>query len=168
MKYFETCECIEDLKSEYRRLCFEWHPDINKSERAVEVMQEINNAYDECFKRLKNVFKNSEGEIYTSKKEVSEAPEDFKTIISTLIVLEGIEIELIGRWIWITGNTKEHKETLKKLNFKWCRKKGAWSWHRKEDSTISNGKYTLGEIREKYGTTTYIKGQKIELDEKAG
>ena len=83
------------------------------------------------------------------------------------LVGKGIEIELMGRWIWVSGETKPHKEKLKELNFKWCRKKGAWSWHRLEDSTISNGNYTLSEIREKYGSTTYKKSNNKALVPKA-
>lgn len=157
MEYFKNCECIEELKKQYRSLCFKYHPDINKSPEAVQIMQIINNEYDALFEKLKNVFKNQKGEIYTDKKPVSEAPEDFRNIISELIKLEDLTIELMGRWIWAYGDTKPHKETLKKLNFRWCSKKKAWSWHRPEDATVSKGKYTLNDIREKYGSTTYQK-----------
>ncbi len=167
MKYFKNCDCIEELKKQYRTLCFKYHPDINKSPDAVKTMQEINNEYDELFKKLKNVFKNQKGKIYTDEKPVSETPEEFRNIINALISLEGIEIELMGRWIWVSGNTKPHKEKLKELNFRWCKKKVAWSWHRAEDSTVSKGKYTLNEIREKYGSTTYKKSQKLEIGPRA-
>lgn len=167
MKYFKNCDCIEELKKQYRTLCFKYHPDINKSPDAVKTMQEINNEYDELFKKLKNVFKNQKGKIYTDEKPVSETPEEFRNIINALIILEGIEIELMGRWIWVSGNTKPHKEKLKELNFRWCKKKVAWSWHRAEDSTVSKGKYTLNEIREKYGSTTYKKSKNLEIGAKA-
>lgn len=167
MKYFKNCDCIEELKKQYQTLCFKYHPDINKSSDAVKIMQEINNEYDELFNKLKNVFKNQKGKIYTDAKPVSETAEEFKNIINTLISLEGIEIELMGRWIWVSGETKPHKEQLKELNFRWCKKKGAWSWHRAEDSTVSRGDYTLNEIREKYGSTTYKKSKKLEIEAKA-
>ena len=167
MKYFKNCDCIEELKKQYRTLCFKYHPDINKSPDAVKTMQEINNEYDELFNKLKNVFKNQKGKIYTDEKPVSETPEEFRNIINALISLEGIEIELMGRWIWVSGNTKPHKEKLKELNFRWCKKKVAWSWHRAEDSTVSKGKYTLNEIRENYGSTTYKKSKNLEIGAKA-
>ena len=167
MKYLKNCDCIEELKKQYRTLCFKYHPDINKSPDAVKTMKEINNEYDELFNKLKNLFKNQKGQIYTDSKPVSETPEEFRNIINALISLEGIEIELMGRWILVSGNTKPHKQKLKKLNFRWCKKKVAWSWHRAEDSTISKGNYTLNEIREKYGSTSYQKSKKLEIEAKA-
>ncbi len=168
MEYFNSCNCIEELKKQYRTLCFKYHPDINKSPEAVQIMQVINNEYDALFEKLKNVFRNQNGEIYTDKKPVSEAPEDFRKIINELIKLEGLTLELMGRWIWVYGETKPHKEKLKELNFRWCKNKGAWSWHRPEDFTVSRGKYTLNDIREKYGSTTYEKNKsKKGIDAKA-
>lgn len=166
MEYFKNCNCVEELKKQYRALCFKYHPDINKSPDAVKTMQEINNEYDELFNKLKNVFKNKNGETYETEKEITETPEEFRNIINELIKLQGIEVELMGRWIWVTGETKQHKEKLKELKFRWCRKKEAWSWHKDKDSTFSRGTYTLAEIREKFGTTTYKKQTK-ELEIKA-
>jgi hypothetical protein len=36
---------------------------------------------------------------------------------------------LIGTWIWITGETRQHKETLKKLECKFSGEKQCWYWH---------------------------------------
>lgn len=167
MKYFKNCDCIEELKKQYRELCFKYHLDISKEANANETMKKINSEYDRLFDKLKNVFKNQKGKIYTDSKPVSETPEEFRNIINALISLEGIEIELMGRWIWVRGNTKPHKQKLKELKFRWCKKKIAWSWHRTEDSTILKGNYTLNEIREKYGSTTYKKSNMPEIEAKA-
>ena len=167
MEYFKNCDCIEELKKQYKKLCFKYHPDISKEANANGTMKKVNSEYDELFDKLKNVFKNQKGKVYTNSKPVSETPEEFRNIINALIGLEGIEVELIGRWIWVIGNTKPHKQKLKELNFRWCKKKVAWSWHRAEDSTISKGNYTLSEIREKYGSTTYKKSNMPEIEAKA-
>lgn len=167
MKYLKNCDCIEDLKKKYREMSLKYHPDINRDADAVEIMQAINHEYDILFDELKNVFRNKKGEIYIDKKPVSETPEEFRNIINELIILNGIEIELIGRWIWVSGNTRPHKDKLKELNFKWCPKKGAWCWHRKEDGVVSHGKKSLNEIREKYGVTKYTDNKSKEIEEKA-
>ncbi len=161
MEFFNNCSCIEELKETYRELCFKYHPDVSKEENAVETMKQINTQYDEIFKQLKNVFKNSKGEVYKDKKPVSETPEEFRNIMSMLVNMEGIIVELIGRWIWITGNTKSYKKELTKLKFRWCKNKKAWSWHRPEDHTRSQGKTTLNEIRTKYGSVKVEKDKKM-------
>lgn len=168
MNYFVDCKCVEELKKEYRKLCFQYHPDINKEANANEIMKNINSQYNQAFERLKNVFKNREGEIYEDGKPVSETAEDFIKIIDKLIVFDDITVEVIGRWIWITGNTKEHKELLKELKFRWCKNKKAWSWHRPEEKIYNCGEKDLDKIREKYNSTVYKrkKKQHKELEEK--
>ena len=47
-------------------------------------------------------------------------------LIEALNETDGVTAELIGTWLWVTGNTKEHKETLKALGFRWSGKKQAW------------------------------------------
>lgn len=160
MNYFKECVCIEEVKETYRKLCFKYHPDVSKEKNANEIMKEINLQYDKAFSKNKNIFKNKDGKTYTDKKTVSEAPEEFRNIMSKLIRIKGIKIELIGRWIWVTGNTKEFKDQLKKLNFRWCARKMAWSWHRPEDYTHSRGKATLNEIRMKYGSVKVTEDKK--------
>ena len=49
MKFFNRAESLEDLKSEYRRLAMENHPDRGGN---VETMQEINNEFDIAFRIL--------------------------------------------------------------------------------------------------------------------
>lgn len=167
MTYLKKCECIEELKKEYRALSLIYHPDVSHDPQAEEIMKAINAEYDELFAELKNVYKNKDGKIYTNKKDVSESPEEFRNIINALIGLKGIEIELLGRWIWVTGETKQYKDTLKKLSFRWCSKKRAWSWHRAEDMVFSRGRRTLGEIRKKYGVISYTKKGPEKIEEKA-
>lgn len=47
-------------------------------------------------------------------------------LIEALNETDGVTAELIGTWLWVTGNTKEHKEILKSLGFRWSGKKQAW------------------------------------------
>lgn len=76
--------------------------------------------------------------------------------------MEGIEIELLGKWIWITGNTKEHKDKLKSLDFFYAYKKQAWYYRQEKDKQrYSTGEYTLNEIKKKYGSETIKKAKKL-------
>ena len=53
--------------------------------------------------------------MYETSEKVKETPEEFKKIINELVTLQGIEIEICGDWIWVTGNTYNCREQLKAL-----------------------------------------------------
>ena len=124
MKYFSECKTIEDVKSTYRKLAMKLHPDCGGSAQAF---TEMSAEYKVAFERFKNVFRNKDGETY--EKENTENPEMFKDIIDKIIHFEDVKIEIIGTWIWVSGNTRPYADELKSLNFHWCRNKVAWSFH---------------------------------------
>lgn len=152
MTYFNNCSNLDELKKEYKRLAKLNHPDLGGS---TETMQRINAEYEETFKILQKKHNETNDEHHQN----TEAPDEFINIINELLKLDGLEIELCGRWLWISGNTREHKETLKALGCKWASKKLMWSWHHEEEGSIHyRGKRTIDEIREKYGSEKFVAG----------
>lgn len=152
MTYFNNCANLDELKKEYKRLAKLNHPDLGGS---TETMQEINAEYEKVFKVLQKKHNETNDENHQS----TEAPDEFINIINELLKLDGLEIELCGRWLWIGGNTREHKDTLKALGCRWASKKKLWSWHHEEDGSIHfHGKKSIDEIREKYGSEKFIAG----------
>ena len=150
-KYFNpTPKTVEQLKKMYKKLAMQYHPDLGGS---TEVMQQVNNEYDTLFARLKNVHEKADGEVYTAEDKTAEMPEDFREIINRIIGLDGIEIELIGNWIWVYGNTYPHKETLKGLKFRWSKSKKSWYWHDEGYAKVGRKTFDLETIREMWGST---------------
>lgn len=150
MKYFQNCKTAEELKKEYRKLAMKLHPDLGGDTEEFKVMQ---NEYEQMWERLKNVHTNSKGETYT--KETTETPQEFINIIDVLTKLKGIEVEICGSWIWISGNTIEHKEILKNLKFRYASKKQAWYYHTEPYRKKSKRELTLDEIRDMFGSQKY-------------
>lgn len=153
---YEKATTLEELKAIYKRLAMKHHPDRGGN---VETMKEVNALYDEYFEKLKTVHKNKDGEVYT--KETNETAEYYKNIINELLKMEGVEIEIIGCFIWLSGNTKEHKEAIKELGFKWHSKKSMWYLAPKGYRKRYNKKhdYSIDEIRGMYGTSGKFHGQ---------
>lgn len=160
MKWFNNPSTLEELKQQYKKLALKHHPDLGGN---TADMQEINNEYDLLFARLKNTHATAEGKTYTTKTETTETPDEFKNIINALINLEGINIELCGSWLWITGNTREHKEILKGLHFRWSKSKCAWYYHTADYKKSSKKTYSLDEIRDLYGSETIKANPQLEL-----
>lgn len=87
----------------------------------------------------------------------AETAGDFIAIIDALLKLDGLEIELCGRWLWIGGNTREHKDALKAAGCRWCSTKKLWSWHFADEGCgyRKGRRSTMDQIRSKYGSTTF-------------
>nr|DAI27753.1 MAG TPA: Dna-J like membrane chaperone protein [Caudoviricetes sp.] len=148
MKYFASCATLDALKHEYRRLCKIYHPDLGGD---TATMAAINNDYDEAFRRLQS------GRTTTQQTaeahEAEETPEAFRAVISRLVILAGINIEICGAWIWITGNTYPNRESIKAAGCRYSKNKSAWYWRPAESAEHrSHGKATMSEIRQKYGS----------------
>lgn len=145
--YFKNVKTLNDLKAEYRRLAMANHPDLGGS---TAVMQEINAAYDRLFAVLKDAHNAA------ADDQTDEMPHEFRDIITALLRMDGLKIELCGCWLWITGNTRAHKDELKALGCHWSQQKSAWNWHHRDPGARwYRGKCTMQEIRRKYGTTGF-------------
>ena len=77
--------------------------------------------------------------------------------------MDGVNVELCGRWLYISGNTKEHRETLKAMGCKYAPKKAPdmWTWHYAEDDTYHGKRKakTMEYIRGVYGSEVYEKDE---------
>ena len=156
-KYFvPTPTTLEELKQQYRHLAMLHHPDRGGNDEA---MKAINGEYDDLFPRLKDVHKTREGKTYTAKQASTETPNQFKDLINILMKMDDITIEIIGCFVWVTGNTKPYKDQLKALHFQWHSKKIAWYLKPEDYRRRSRKVYELDEIREMYGTSGEISSQ---------
>lgn len=157
-QYFKKVNSIEELKKQYFALAKKHHSDINGG--SDEAMKAINAEYAELFKVYKDIHQNArkdnENATYKAEKATTEAAADFTGIVSELLKMQGVCVELCGRWLWISGNTIKHKDKLKTLGCKWCSKKKMWSWHSPEDSVYKHRAKEMDEIRSVYGSTTFV------------
>lgn len=157
MKYFMNCKTLDDLKREYRRLAMIHHPDVGGD---PETMKEINNEHDTLFESLKNQHNARAAADETGKTyATTETAEEFREIIEKLLRMHGLEVELCGSWLWIGGNTREHKDELKAAGCRWSSNKKLWYWHHAEEGRRwHKGSATMNQIRNKYGSQTFRSG----------
>ena len=155
MKYFKDLNSMEAVKKQYRKLAMKYHPDRGGNE---EVFKQINNEYEEAMEQAK---------INETRKAKTKKEEDFiksqymnsknfREKIDKLIVLEGIEIEITGTWLWLRGNTYKYKEYLKsEFNAQWSKSKKCWFISPNKDFRKTKGYKgkNMSDIRNIYGST---------------
>lgn len=126
-------------KKAYREACKKFHPDVNPA--GDEMMKIVNQAFQ--------ALKDHDGEL---KEQQIDYGDCLNEALNAVLGLQGLIVEVCGAWVWITGETKEHKETLKQTGYKWASKKKAWYFRPEEFRSRGRGNSTLNEIREKYGS----------------
>ena len=162
MKYFTNITTLDDLKKAYRRLAFTNHPDRGGD---VATMQAINAEYEQLHELLKNQHNSGADEYH----QTTETAAEFIQIINVLVRMGGLEIELCGSWLWIGGNTREHKGGLKTAGCRWSSNKKLWYWHHEEAGRKwRKGNTTMQEIRRKYGSQVYTAAGESSKYEKIG
>ena len=153
MKYFSDCITLEDVKALYKKLARELHPDCTPGKDTTAAFQEMQAEYEKAFYNCRYTHINKEGETYT--KETDETPDQYADIINALLRCPGLSIELCGSWLWVTGNTRDHKDILKELHFSWSKNKAAWYFHFEPFRKRSKKGVSLDEIRSMYGSQRF-------------
>lgn len=156
MKYFTKCKCIEDVKEEFKRLAKELHPDNGGNAEEFKIMMQ---AYTAACGRFKGVHR-AEGANDSKKAEKAtqgahSATEDdleqFAEIISKVVTLDGVEIEIVGTWVWLSGNTYPHREAIKAAGFFWSTKHKRWYYNGSTKKSKKHSKYSYDEVKNMHG-----------------
>lgn len=84
--------------------------------------------------------------------------------LNKVINFTGVTIEIIGEWIWISGNTYQYKKDLKEIGFRWASNKKAWYWHSEAFRKRSKRKLTMNDIRNYYGSTEVQTEQSLYIE----
>lgn len=148
--YFVNCQTVEEVKATYRKLAFEFHPDRGGDEAK---MKELNNQYEQALKGChgqKSTDSEGKEHTYYYNESIEQAIID---AISKLLELkmDEVDILLIGTWVWITGDTKPHKENLKAIGCVWHSKRGCWYFRTQEQKRYLKSNGSLTELAQKYG-----------------
>lgn len=152
LKYFFQCTTKQEVKQTFRKLAKEFHPDTN-TEDTNEIMKEIIAEYESIIKNIPSVPSDNSAQDNMSETEFSAyVTAEMKEVIDNISHLP-ITIEIIGSWIWVSGeNTYAYKSYLTAYNFTWCAKKKMYSWHIGQYRKFGKTK-DIDDIRATYGTT---------------
>lgn len=172
-KYFKNVETLEELRRKYKELLKQFHPDNPNG--STEATQAINTEYDKLFKVLKDRHESKATADSTDNKTDNKtsfeqmkwdtaADEKLREVLQQVISLNGIEIELVGCYIWIDGTTYPHRETLKTIGCRWSRNRKKWYWTSSEYIGRGNNKMSFADIQNKYGSTKIKSDTRVLLE----
>lgn len=152
MNFFKDCQTVEEVKALYRKLARQHHPDLGGD---AETMKRLNNEYERVLKKFDGEESiGTDGKSHTYKYN-EEIERELMDMIAALLALdmEGVDITLIGLWIWLTGNTKPHREQLKELKCRWNSSRGCWYYRPDALGWRRSSGADLEELAQKYGST---------------
>jgi hypothetical protein len=149
--YFKGASSLDELKKLYRKLALENHPDKGGD---VLIMQTINKEYEEAFKRVSRIENRRNPQADFDIDFEWEQEQGFVDLVNRIIGLDAIQIEIVGKWIWVTGSTYPVKAELKAAGCFWASKKKCWFWRPEEHKSANRKDLSLDQIREKYGSQT--------------
>ena len=151
MTYFKSCKTIEDVKEVYRKLAKKLHPDCGGN---AEEFKKMSAEYTTAYNRFKNIHRDQKTD-QTEKTEYREyTAEEFADIINKVIHLDGVEIEIVGTWVWLSGNTYPHRETIKAAGFFFSSKHKKWYFNGSTKKSRKHSKLSYEEVKNLHGCKT--------------
>ncbi len=136
-KEFFGIDGINEAKKIYKILARKLHPDVGGSTEQFKILNAVYNYV------LEN------GIIV---EDDAEFDLELEKVISKILHYENLIIEVVGSWIWLSGETKAIKEILKELKFKWASKKKQWYYG--EMKGRNPKQKSMDDIKAKYGCQT--------------
>ena len=160
MTYFNNIHSLEELRKEYKRLVKLNHPDNGGNEETIKA---INAEYDKMFDRLKDADTSTNNNSKTANRYNKDIDAAIREAINRIIHLEGIQIDLVGTWVWVFGNSYPVKDQLKAAGFRYSGNRKAWYWHSNEEKKKGASKRSMDELKAFYGCQTVEKEKKEKL-----
>lgn len=114
IKMMINASSVQELKKIYRKAAMANHPDRGGD---TEAMKAINATYEKVFEILRTS-ENKAGEGQEGFRPNRERPKAFMDLIEKLVNLHGLTIDIVGTWVWVSGNTLENREALKAAGFR--------------------------------------------------
>lgn len=142
-------EAVEKIKrtatwSEIMAVALEFKDAMNDES----VQQQFKKSYD----IVKDTHVSPSGKEYES--ETLETADEMVDIVNSLATCDGVTSEIVGRFIWSSGDTKPYRQLFKAMGFTYMSNKKMWCKSYKGYKRKGRKKaYSYSQIKSMYGTT---------------
>jgi hypothetical protein len=151
--YFADCSDPKAIKTRFRELVMIHHPDRGCD---TATMQEINAQYEAAM-RASYAQDEKTAESVDWWMEQEQAMMEVLALLAQAGLVDLLTVELLGVWLWVSGETRPHKECLKACGLFWSQQKAAWYWrspvHRVPRRAAPNR--SLDELRSGFGSKEF-------------
>jgi len=141
----------EIVQAAYRRAAMRYHPDRNPA--GLVMMKAVNAA--------RAVLADFVGRLdHNDAEKATRYGGDLNDAITALLYCVGLDLEICGAWLWVSGDTRAHKDTIKAFEtesgnkFRWHSKKVKWYFAPNDfqGRRRFRGYVDMEDIRERYGS----------------
>ncbi len=141
---------LEELRKFARPFIVKFHPDRGGDPEAMVALNAI-------IAKLSESFVNRSGKRYAEETGKAYAPnesvnEKVAAAIRFVMGLDGIAAELCGTWLYVSGDTKPHKEALKANGFLWSGPKKMWYFNGQPKKRYFGKSKSMDYIRMMHGS----------------
>lgn len=154
--YFSGCITTAEVKARYRELAMKWHPDRGGDNRTMQI---INDQYHSILKgKHETAEMGSDGREHTYYYNEAHEQAIIEKIAELLrLDLPGCEIWLIGKWVWVMGDTKPVKDLLGKngAGLTFHSKRKCWYWKPTIGKHYYNKRASLSDLANTYGAKKF-------------
>lgn len=155
-RFFQNCRTAEDGKKLYRELARKYHPDNGGD---AEIFKQMMQEFTTWFEHHKNIHADDGKHADDANdgagkrtKQSTESVHRFMNVINKIVSIPGLEIEICGTWLWLSGNTYPYRDVLKDAGFRWSKSKKRWYWTEEQFSGKYRARKTMAQIRMAYGS----------------
>ena len=165
--FFTGCRTKANIRKRYIELLKKYHPDNGGDLETckkinLEYEKVINGAYDPDYNESTTSDDTRERHTATRQKAAKDHDKKLREVINKIVFYPGINIEIVGLWIWLDGNTYPYKDQIKASGFSWSKARKKWYCcpYGMEDIGARYKKKAFSELRSIYGS------EKVENDER--
>ena len=169
MIFFSGCKTKADIRKRYIELIKRYHPDNGGD---AEICKQINLEYDQVINRAFDPGYNNESysdaqkekQTTTRQKAATDTDKKLREVIDKIVFYPGINIEVVGLWVWLDGNTYPYRDQIKAAGFTWSKARKKWYCcpYGIDENVNRYHKKTFNELRNIYGS------EKVENEERKG